>query len=102
MYTSGFWNQCDEFLFKRFQPFNCCAPFKPLTHRTLKRFKPPRRLERLELFELLEPVIYIPNPVRLSRGSRMSRRASPSRLMPNTVMKMHKPGNSGSHQAVLM
>ena len=38
----------------------------------------------------------------LSRGSRRSRSASPSRLMPSTVTKMQRPGKSGSHQAVLM
>src|SRR4051794_5505246 len=42
-----------------------------------------------------------PDAVRFSRGSRMSRKASPSRLMPSTVMKMHSPGKSGSHHAVL-
>lgn len=45
---------------------------------------------------------YIFAPVRLSRGSRRSRSPSPSRLIPNTVMKIHRPGKSGSHQAVLM
>ena len=33
----------------------------------------------------------------LSRGSRASRKPSPNRLKPRTVMKMAKPGPSASH-----
>jgi hypothetical protein len=33
----------------------------------------------------------------LSRGSRASRKPSPNRLKPSTVMKMAKPGPSASH-----
>jgi len=44
----------------------------------------------------------MPDPDRLSRGSRISRSPSPSRLMPSTVKKMHRPGNSASHHDVLM
>ena len=43
-----------------------------------------------------------PVPVRLSRGSKMSRSPSPSRLMPSTVVKMHRPGNRASHHEVLI
>src|SRR5262245_24470545 len=45
---------------------------------------------------------HIPLPVLFNLGSRRSRSASPSRLMPSTVMKMHNPGKSGIHQAVLI
>src|SRR5579872_5581461 len=44
----------------------------------------------------------MPVPDRFSRGSSRSRSPSPRRLMPSTVKKMHRPGNSASHQDVLM
>ena len=37
----------------------------------------------------------MPDPERLSRGSRMSRSPSPSRLIPSTVKKMHRAGEQG-------
>ena len=36
----------------------------------------------------------------LSRGSSVSRRPSPKRLMPSTVMRIARPGNVASHHAV--
>ena len=39
-------------------------------------------------------------PDRRRRGSRLSRSASPSRLMASTVRKMHRPGNSDIHHDV--
>src|SRR4026209_625961 len=50
----------------------------------------------------LHRMSYIFAPDRFRRGSRISRRASPRRLMPSTVTKRHRPGKSGSHHAVLM
>src|SRR5262249_17103929 len=42
-----------------------------------------------------------PTPVR-SRGSSVSRSASPSRLAPRTVIMMARPGNVTSHHALAM